>query len=229
LKRLGIRRAKRVIFVSRGLQALYAREGLDLIDRSVVVHNIGPPAAANDGERDSGVVLFVGKLSTGKGLHVLYEAAAEVIRQLPSVKFELIGQPGAGWAPPPPSLREHVQFLGRLDEQGVRQRMARATLLVSPSLWPEPLSRVLLEAMSCGLPIVATRVGGTTEAVDDNSAMLVEPGDAPGLAAAMTRLLLEPGAAERLRREAGTRFQERFTPEHIVPQVLDVYRSAESR
>jgi glycosyltransferase involved in cell wall biosynthesis len=228
LKLFAIRRASRIVFVSKGLQELYAAaDPIWVRLPAEVVYNIGPEVAASS-QRDAGTqtVLFVGKLSVGKVLQVLYQAIAEVAKQMPGVRFELIGQPGAGWQPAPDGIRDVVTMSGRLSEAEVLARMAEAAVLVSPSLWPEPLSRVLLEAMSRGLPVVATAVGGTREAVGDDGGVLVPPGDPIALASAVVRVLRDPLARQTLRDCALARYRRLFTQEAVLPRILDVYRSA---
>jgi glycosyltransferase involved in cell wall biosynthesis len=228
LRLLALRRASRIVFVSRGLQSVYASENPGWLGaRSQVVYNIGPAPAERDADRaQSNRVLFVGKLSTGKGIHVLYDTIRIVARQRPAVVFDLVGEPGVGWTAPPADIAAQVRLHGRLPEGAVADLMSQATVLVSPSVWPEPLSRVLLEAMSRAVPIVATAVGGTTEAVDAAAAEIVPPGDSAALANAVIQLLADPGRRRSLVERASARYRDLFTAERIVPQMLHVYRSA---
>jgi glycosyltransferase involved in cell wall biosynthesis len=231
LKRRALSRAE-IVFVSRGLLDVYAKSGyVDLARRGHVVYNIGPDAAsAPVAPRDPMMVLFVGKLSEGKGVQVLYRAAERIRDALPSVRFVLVGLPGVGFTPPPPAVARLFSLAGRLDAKRVADLMNRASVLVAPSIWPEPLSRVLLEAMRAELPIVATAVGGTPEALTHGaSALLVPPDDAESLAEGLRRLLTEPAYATTLAAEARRRFEERFRPEVVLPQVLAVYERARAR
>jgi glycosyltransferase involved in cell wall biosynthesis len=226
LRLMALRRATRIVFVSRGLLAIHADSAPAWVTaRSRVVYNIGPAPAPKDAEAAPATVLFVGKLSTGKGLHVLYEAIPAILREVPDVEFEFVGQPGIGWTPPPHDVARNIHLRGRLDEPAVAELMCRSTVLVSPSVWPEPLSRVLLESMSRGLPIVATAVGGTTEALDADTAEIVPAGSAEALATAVLRLLREPERRRALAQSALKRYKTLFTAEQIVPQMLHVYRS----
>jgi glycosyltransferase involved in cell wall biosynthesis len=228
LKVMALQRARRIVFVSSGLRALYEKDAPSWIAaRSSVVYNIGPsPAESLPRDRCAAMILFVGKLSTGKGIDVLYDAIPEIVRQAPTAVIEIVGQPGVGWRPPPAPIQERVRFHGRLPEGAVNDLMRRAAVLVSPSIWPEPLSRVLLEAMSKGLPIVTTAVGGSREAVDDKAAEIVPAGDPTALANAVVRLLSDRDYAATLAQNALHRYQTLFTQKQIVPQMLDVYRTA---
>jgi glycosyltransferase involved in cell wall biosynthesis len=156
----------------------------------------------------------------------LYAAVRDIITCVPGAVVELVGEPGVGWAAPPPSCAANIRLCGRLDSDAVRQKMREARVLVAPSIWPEPLSRVLLEAMSVGLPIVAAAVGGSVEALDADSAVLIPPDDAAALASAVCRILQDDAYADRLSAAAAARYDRLFTAEHVVPALLDVYRQA---
>ena len=86
----------------------------------------------------------------------------------------------------------------------------------------EGFPRAVLEAMALGKPIVATRVGGVPEAIEDGmSGLLVPPGDVPGLVTAWGRLLDDPGLPDRLAAAARTRVAERFTLSAYLRGVED--------
>ena len=99
--------------------------------------------------------------------------------------------------------------------------------LVVPSVWPEPLSRVLLEAMRIGRPVVATAVGGTPEAVEHGvTGLLVPRQDPEALAKAVIELLLDPERRERMGRAAVERAATAFSESRLVDALLDAYREA---
>jgi glycosyltransferase involved in cell wall biosynthesis len=92
-----------------------------------------------------------------------------------------------------------------------------------PSL-NEALSNVLLESMAAGAPTVATRVGGTPEAmVDEVTGLLVPPGDSRAMAAAIARLLSEPDLAATLGRAARRTVEERFSIDRMVEATEQLY------
>jgi glycosyltransferase involved in cell wall biosynthesis len=111
---------------------------------------------------------------------------------------------------------------GWVHRQDVLSVLARATALVFPSLWAEPLSRVLLEALALGTPIAAMVTGGTAEIVTDgDNGLLAE--DAHGLAAAVARLAHDEDLRQRLSEGARARAQA-FCPEVLIPRYEAVYR-----
>jgi glycosyltransferase involved in cell wall biosynthesis len=227
LKTMAARTARRRIFVSRGLMEEYRSSGAESLARdSRVIYNIGPQPTRSWSADAGHSVLFVGKLSHGKGLHVLNAAVPLVRERVPQVRFLMAGVPGVGWEGTPEHNVDAVQLLGRVSSDGVEHLMQTTRVFVSPSIWPEPLSRAVLEAMAVGMPIVATRVGGTSELLEDGvSALLVEPGDAAALAQAIARVLTDSEFARALGSAAYARYREGFTPERIVPQVIDAYET----
>ena len=101
--------------------------------------------------------------------------------------------------------------------------LAGATVSVMPSL-NEALSNVLLESMAAGAPTVATRVGGTPEAiVDEVTGLIVEPGDATALAEAVARLLSEPALARRLGDASRKAIADRYSVEKMVRATESLY------
>ena len=100
--------------------------------------------------------------------------------------------------------------------------MGRATVIVFPSLWPEPLSRVLLEALALGVPMAAMDTGGTREIIEDAESGLVVEG-AAALSDAVGRLAGDAALRRRLADGARAR-AERFSPAVLIPRYEAVYR-----
>jgi glycosyltransferase involved in cell wall biosynthesis len=228
-------RADAVVGVSRGILDIYP-ERLVGGGRGAVVHTLPPaiempsPADAAGARGRLGIgpgplVLYAGKLSPGKGTPVLAAALPEIRRAVPGARFAFAGK---GETAPPAAPDVHV--LGSVAQRDLFALYAAADVVVVPSVWPEPLSRVLLEAMQLGRPVVATRVGGTPEAVDDGvTGLLVERSDATGLARAIIELLRDPERRAKMGAAARERARETFREERIVDAPLDVYRAAASR
>jgi glycosyltransferase involved in cell wall biosynthesis len=110
---------------------------------------------------------------------------------------------------------------GWAEREDVLRALARATALVFPSLWPEPLSRVLLEGLALGTPIAAMDTGGTREILAGESGLVV--GSVPELGDAVARLAQDDSVRARLREAARTR-ADAFSPRVVVPRYEAVYR-----
>jgi glycosyltransferase involved in cell wall biosynthesis len=144
---------------------------------------------------------FAGTLVWHKGVHVLIDA----MRRLPPDGYELLvfGDPGV-FPDYVADLRRRsaglaVRFLGRFDRAAAPAVYAQMDVLAVPSLWPENSPLVIHEAFQAGLPVVGSRLGGTADLVaDGTNGLLYEAFSAADLAAALRRLLEEPGLLDRL-------------------------------
>jgi glycosyltransferase involved in cell wall biosynthesis len=178
------------------------------------------------------VVLVVSRLNPLKGLESFLEAAALVTPAFPSARFVIVGDTNpnerAYWSvltnlTERLGMAERVTFAGL--RQDVPQLLAAATVSVMPSL-NEALSNVLLESMAAGAPLVATRVGGTPEAIEDGvNGLLVPPGDPTAMASAICRLLENPIRAARLGQAARQLINERFSMERMVNRTEQLYHA----
>ena len=116
---------------------------------------------------------------------------------------------------------DRMTFTGRRSD--VPAVLSAADVAVMPSL-NEALSNALLESMAAAAPVVATRVGGTPEALQDGeTGLLVEAGDIGAITAAVARLLDDRPLARRLGCAARTRITEQFSVERMVGATEDLY------
>lgn len=165
-------------------------------------------------------LLFVGKLERNKGAHLLVPAVAAAQTGLPLV---VLGEGSLAPTIKHDALTAGVPLVlrGWVHRRDVLSVMARATALVFPSLWAEPLSRVLLEALALGTPVAAISTGGTREILTDGEGGLLV-GDVAGLGAAVGRLVGDEALRQRLSDGARRRSQA-FSPETLVPRYEAVY------
>lgn len=231
LRQQAMKRVALLIGVSQGILDVYPTRLLG--PRGRVVANLPPPVpvpsdaearAARDrlGVEAAPLVLYAGKLSIGKGTPVLLEALDRIAAAVPGVRFALAGK--GGMAIP---ARADLLTLGVVPQAELFALYRAADVVVVPSLWPEPLSRVLLEVMRIGRPVVATAVGGTPEAVEHGvTGLLVPRQDSEALAKAVIELLLDPERRARMGRAATERARTAFDEERLVTALLEVYREA---
>jgi len=176
------------------------------------------------------LVAVVSRLTRLKGLEHFLEAAAAMRASVPDVRFLVVGETSPMDRPYLGELQQYAERLGVADRvifTGLRTDvptlLASVDVAVMPSL-NEALSNVLLESMAAGAPTVATRVGGTPEAlVDGVTGLLVPPADTTALAAAIVRLLNDAPLAAHLGRAARQRIADAFSVKRMVRATEDVY------
>ena len=171
------------------------------------------------------VVCALTMLRPGKGIETLIDALPGVLARHPRVQLAIAGE-----GPDLDALRSRarkrgtsdaVHFLGRCEDP---LAMLRATGVFAHPSWAESFPYVILEAMSVGLPILASDVGGVGEALaDGKSGLLVAPGDSNALTGALIQLLDDPAYATNLGAVARLRVQQRFTRTRMVEGVTAVY------
>lgn len=165
------------------------------------------PAGPNRGR-----LLFAGQLAEHKGLHTAIEALSIVRQRSPRLGAEL-SLAGRFLDPAYESrirhrisslgLEPHVKFLGSLAREELARQFAEHDVFVFASVWEEPFSIVLLEAMLCGLATVATPTGGTPEiARDRENCLLFAKEDAEACAERILELHERPALADTLRATA---------------------------
>ena len=194
----------------------------------VIPYSVAPLPAANEQSRDAFTMLCLARLHPQKGQPLLLESLALIVTKTSAVRLLL-----AGAGPTRPDLEaqvtrlgleKHVTFLGLVSRTELPALLARTDVVVLPSYW-EGLPVSLIEALSAGKAIVASRVGGNPELVTDGlNGLLVPPGDAEALAEALLGLASDPervrrmGAASRECFAAGG-----FAPAAVAAQHLTAY------
>jgi glycosyltransferase involved in cell wall biosynthesis len=168
-----------------------------------IVHCGVDPARYDRGRGAPGKrLLFVGRLAAVKGVAVLIDAFVEVLRSHPEARLTLIGDGAERSALEALAKRrgvaERIEFAGFRSQDEVADALAEADLFVLPS-FAEGVPVVLMEAMAARLPVVASRIAGVPELVEDGtSGLLVPPGDAAALATAVGTLLADPERRARM-------------------------------
>jgi glycosyltransferase involved in cell wall biosynthesis len=229
------RQVARFICASECIRQLLLAQDID-DDRVVTVHEgidlehvaAAPPVSTRETfwlPHNAPVVGAVGALVDHKGHRTLVRAAAQVVREIPDVRFVILGD-GERRDELMRDVRErglerHVFLPGFRPD--VLSLLKTFELFVMPSI-TEGLGTSLLDAMACERPIVASRVGGIPEVVvDGETGILVPPRDADSLAEAIVRLLEDRALAAKLAANGLARVRERFTVDRMVDETLEVY------
>jgi len=170
-------------------------------------------------------VIMVGRAIRHKGVVEYYDTAKIVCEQLPNVKFVYVGGVDEGNHS---SMDEdfmysspYVEYLG--ERSDVRELIDSADIFVLPS-YREGLPRTVLEAMSLGLPVVATDVSGCRDSVvEGETGYLVPPKDAESLSDAIIKLAKDRGLREKLGQNGRKLAEQRFDVKNIVQAHLRIY------
>lgn len=203
--------------------ALQITPGVD-VDRFTA----GPPASQRLRE-----LVYVGRIdrsSAWKGIDVLIRALA-LLGDLPDVTLKLVG---AGDALPDHlelaarlGVADRVRSVGALDGADLVEAIRSAAVLVLPSLTDaEAFGMVLVEAMACATPVVASRVGGPAFVLADGEAgLLVPPGDPAALEKACRRLLEDTDLADRMGAAGRRRAEQHFVWTALTRRYADLFRT----
>jgi glycosyltransferase involved in cell wall biosynthesis len=177
--------------------------------------------------RDKVIFGFAARLEEGKGPLVLLDALAIVNREKPLAVVRI-----AGMGPQSSEVRERVRQL-ELDETcelwgnysdplGRTTFMSSLDVFVLPSL-AEGTPNGVIEAMACGVPVIATNVGGIPDILDPESGILIPPRDADALAEAMLTLASNPELRDRMGAAAKVRCEKLFSAAAVMPLMFQTY------
>jgi phosphatidyl-myo-inositol alpha-mannosyltransferase len=186
-----------------------------------------PPAFTAGGHH----VLSVGRLESRKGVDHLIRAMARVQRVRPGTRLVLVGDgpERRGLVKLASTLSVDAFFAGRVSDAELPGYMQAADIVCAPALGGESFGVVLLEAMACGKPIVASRIEAYEALVKaGDCGMLVPPGDAEGLAGAILTLVADAGLREILGRR-GTHAARHYDWTSVARLLDDIYRDALSK
>ncbi|MBW1816712.1 MAG: glycosyltransferase [Deltaproteobacteria bacterium] len=231
LARATFKKFDKIIAVSRGLEKAMLELGVHrkkivFLPNGVDVESFTPsnqPASKNN-------ILWIGRMTEEKGLAYMIEAMVEIVDKKPDVKLILVGSGGLEGRLRRMTVRlglgTHVSFEGKRPHYEIPNYLRRARLLVLPSL-SEGLPVAMLEALSCGIPVVGSRIGGISEVIKDGeTGFLVTPGAPEELSAAIIKLLSE----EKLRVEFGGNgidlMTEKYNLTTIARKTLATYSEA---
>ena len=213
-----------------------APESITVIPNGVDLAKFHPPDERGEernlrevlGLRDAPVVVSLSRLSAKNGMDTLVAAWAHVREGRRDAKLLILGD-GEERQSLQAMIREHrledeVRLLGTVDPDEAPEYLRIADVFVRPSR-SEGLGNAFLEAMACGVPIVATPVGGIVDFLEDGETGIACPPDEPdALAGAILRLLRDPELARRLSAQARKLVVERYGWDRIADEMDAVYR-----
>ena len=222
---------------SQAVRAELCRLLPELSDRSsVTYYGMEPPAlTAAPRARHEPRVLVFGRLVPEKGFDIAIHAFAVVAASIPGARLVVVGEGPERQAlerlAATLGLSSIVEFVGPVPPSAVPRLLNTVSVVAVPSRWDEPFGLVALEAALMARPVVAARVGGLPEVVEDGrTGLLVERQDPHALAEALVCLLRDPAAADRMGVVARARASALFGWDRCVNEYERLYeRSALAR
>jgi len=180
-------------------------------------------------DRDANRIVFVGRLSSQKGIETAIRALASMKRSIVldvigdgpdrAASIELAGQLG---------VADRILWRGHVKHGELPQLLARASALIAP-FTDEGLGLVAVEAQLCETPPVAFASGGLVDVIEnDVTGALVAPGDVAALALAVERIVEDPALRERLGKAGRIAALARFSPDSVAERYARIYRDAVS-
>ena len=184
--------------------------------------------------REDQSILFAGRLEESKGIEILAQAIPLVLKRFPDAKFYFAGQDRKYKASQQTwsqyLTREfangQIIYLGCLSTEEIVRYYQTSAVCVVPSLY-EPGGTVAFEAMACGCPVIASRVGGLEEVIQDRqTGLLIPPGNAAALADGLIELLQQDQRRQEISQQALESMQKQFDINIIARQTVDAYARA---
>jgi glycosyltransferase involved in cell wall biosynthesis len=215
-----LRHVSRFIVLTQFAAAKFAQAGLPR-EKMVVKPNFSPDIAELPREQRRSGFLYAGRLSEEKGIAILADA---VTRLTPQTEMRGVG---SGDQADLLSGIRGVTLLGQLPSTRVAEEMAGAVALVLPSVWYEGFPMVLVEAFSCGLPVIASDIGALSELVEPGSTgLLFKAGDADDLLRKMEWAISHPSEMQRMGRCARAVYELKYTQRANYDALMNVYEAA---
>jgi glycosyltransferase involved in cell wall biosynthesis len=221
-----------IVVVSQAIADETVERFPNTAERLVVIRPASFAVSRDDAPRTPGPprLLFAGRMVAEKGAAVLIAALPAILIRHPALELVLAGD-GAERTALERTAQElgvarSCRFVGMVPHEEMGGLMSDTDLVVVPSLWKEAFGLVAAEAAALGRAVVASRVGGLPEVVRDGvTGLLTDPGDPRNLAAAILRLLDDPGRLSAMGRAARALAARQFSPEATVT----AYRAAHAR
>jgi glycosyltransferase involved in cell wall biosynthesis len=220
------------------------------------INTIGKESHQNaPNKNDVKQLLFVGRVSPEKGVHVLIDAFQQVLKRYPQVQLKIVGQQGAlametlillssdskekdlkrfysgnyiSYLKNQLSSSEasQVSFLGVVPHRLLTKLYSESHICVVPSVCNEPGPMPVFEAMAMGCPLIATRSGGIPEVVvDGKNCLLVERGNVSGLAEAILRLLSDEELRESIAEAGCEQVMKYYSWDKAAKKLLRLYKA----
>lgn len=196
-------------------------------ERVQVLHPFAelPQESASTAETSAPELLFAGRIFPQKGLHIVLSA----LRYVTSPFHLTVAGDGPDWERSKTLVNRfgfsaNVSFPGWCSSDTLTRYYRNSHLVIVPAIWPEPFGIVGIEAMSYAKPVVAFRVGGIPEWLEDGvTGLLAAPGNAQDLAKKISILLENPEMAREMGRKGRQSVEARFAPQQHISRLMEIY------
>ncbi|MCX6248444.1 MAG: glycosyltransferase family 4 protein [Bacteroidetes bacterium] len=169
-----------------------------------------------------GFALFSGRINAQKGFDILAKAAAK----LPGIPFRVAGKGSSDYITKV-TIPTNIEMAGKLPKEEMEEAFTQASFLVFTSRSYEGFPMVFLEAMAAGIPVIAPRMAGYPEIIEDGvNGLLFNPGDAEDLAKKIEMLWNDPELRARLGENGRKRLETHYSPEVYYKKLIAVYKVA---
>lgn len=177
------------------------------------------------------VLLTLGRLTLEKGHHLAIEALRQLKMQNMNVKLLIVGTGNYNDSllskVKNAALNDVVIFIGAVENKETANYYNSADIFLMPTLTVEGLPFVLLEAMSCGKPVIASRIGGIASAIENGkNGLLTDPGECAQLTDKIRLLINDPGLANSLAESAMRTVHETFSVDRMVDKTQEIMKKA---
>ena len=217
---LFLKSADKIICVSNAVKDIYKGSGLSE-KKLTAIYNLPPKAEKTASPQNSKTILYVGKLSYGKGTDLLIEAYKTVKKKIPDANLILAGSLSNSID----IIPKEVTYLGKLKHNEVLDLYKKTSVYVSPSRWPEPLSRSTLEALSFGLPLIVSNKGGNKEVVINGKNGYLVDLNAQKITEKILLLLRNEIKRTTFSKKSINLLQTRFNRSKTINQHLNIYNN----
>ena len=219
------RRVDRYIALTQFAARRLIAGGLPAAQLAVKPNFLPNPPQPNVSDNAGHYAIYVGRLTTEKGVKTLISAW----RSVPNLPLKIVGD-GALSEELKQAARDAklpIEFCGFRPHAEVLELIKSARLQIIPSECYEGFPLSVLEAFACGTPVVASRLGGLAEIVEEGvTGVLCTPADPQDLARKINELLAKPEQWQRLRRQALNVFEQRYTADINFQQLMQIYQDA---
>jgi glycosyltransferase involved in cell wall biosynthesis len=220
--------ANHVVTVSNYVKKALVEETFAPEKKFTVIHNgIQKPEVDVSTKNYSNSLFFAGRLEKSKGVHIMLKALKSIFELYPDTKVII-----AGKGPEEENLKklanelglfQKVQFVGWVQKDELAKIYQDSSILVLPTIRVEGFPMSLVEASAYGLVLIASDIGGNSDAVlNDKTGYLTIPGDASDLSAKITKVLENPTFARTLGNESRKHFEENFTRDIMISKYISV-------